>query len=306
MKTDLAFFDLLPNELWAIVISHLPRTSRQNFAKLKGFKELIDKTSELEDKKFYQTLKSGNRMRWQRVKIQSAAMQPRLKHGAINCEDKIFIYGGASSMLPSSGLYNDLWQFTAESHYHRINTSSSAFPSPKCNFGFTSCEKKIFVVGGRSISTSDQPYSSMHSVFEIHSLNTENGQWHKIQATGGSEPNFSSGIRCTMLTSSELLVVSGLVPTFFNQEMNFEENFNHRSSMQVYVMKFSDERCERGFWHQLADIQNVRGNLMPIPRVEMHLVNLGGDAIFMYGGRAISNSLQDAWIMKISRGANYR
>lgn len=145
----------------------------------------------------------------------------------------------------------------------------------------------------------------MHSTFEVHSLNIDNGQWHKIQSIGGTEPTFSSGIRCIMLTSTEILVVSGLVPTFYNQEMNFEENFNHRTSMQVFILKFSDESHERGFWYQLADIQNVRGNSLPIPRVEMHLVNLGYNAIFMYGGRAISNSLQDAWIMKISRVPNY-
>jgi hypothetical protein len=117
MKSDLAFFDLLPNELWAIVISFLPRTSRQNFSKIRGFHELIDKISELEDKKLYLTLKTGNRMRWHRVKIQSALMQPRLKHGAVNCEDKIFIYGGASSNQPSSGLYNDLWMYTDEHNF---------------------------------------------------------------------------------------------------------------------------------------------------------------------------------------------
>lgn len=117
MKSDLAFFDLLPNELWAIVISFLPRTSRQNFAKLRGFQEIIDKISELEDKKLYLIIKTGNRMRWHRVKIQSALMQPRLKHGAVNCEDKIFIYGGASSNQPSSGLYNDLWMYTDEHNF---------------------------------------------------------------------------------------------------------------------------------------------------------------------------------------------
>lgn len=41
-KLDIQILDLLPNELWAIVISHLPRTSRHSLAKLTGFDDIVN------------------------------------------------------------------------------------------------------------------------------------------------------------------------------------------------------------------------------------------------------------------------
>lgn len=233
-------------------------------------------------------------------------MQGRLRHGALNFKDQmILIFGGAASNSFLTGNYNDLWKFSQENNFQRISTSSSNYPSPKSNFSMTESKgDKIFVVGGRSSINSvagfEQPYSNaMQAIFEIHTLNAINGHWHKIQTTG-SEPQFPSGCRSIMLTPLELLVVSGLIPTLQNFEaMAAEENFQYRASLQIHILKFTDNSLERGHWHQLADVQNRRNSQIPPPRIETHLVRLENDKIFMYGGRAISSNLQDAWIIKI-------
>lgn len=264
-------------------------------------------TNELEDRKLYQALKSG-KLHWEKLKISNTTttnnFQSRLKHGAINKNDKIYLFGGAASNLITSGNYNDVWKFSQENYFQRISTSSSSFPSPKCNFSMSaSMGDKVFVVGGRS--SIEQPYSAMQAVFEIHSLSTINDHWHKIQTTG-SEPQFPSGCRSIMLSSLELLVVTGLVPTFQNFEsMTAEENFQYRTSMQIHILKFNDSSFDLGQWHELAHVQNRRNSLVPPPRIETHLAHLGNDSILMYGGRAISNNLQDAWIMKIIRKPSY-
>lgn len=41
-KGDKNIFDLLPNELWAIIISFLPRISRQSLSKIIGFQDLVE------------------------------------------------------------------------------------------------------------------------------------------------------------------------------------------------------------------------------------------------------------------------
>lgn len=41
-NTDKTIFELLPSELWAIVISYLPRISRHSLSKIYGFHELIE------------------------------------------------------------------------------------------------------------------------------------------------------------------------------------------------------------------------------------------------------------------------
>jgi hypothetical protein len=254
-------------------------------------------------------LRNG-KLRWRNVKFLGPQMQARLRHGAINVnKEKIFIFGGASSNTFASGHYNDVWTFEQDK-YQRVATSSHT-PSPKCNFAITEAggeeNNKFFVVGGGRSSISDQPYSAIQAVFEIHSLNTSNGQWTKIQATTSTEPQFSIGTRCVMASHNELLLIYGLVTTFHNFEaMAAEENFHYRSSMQVFILKFTDFSLQRGQWHQLADIQNRRNPLIPAPRVECHLVKMNNDSIFMYGGRSISNNnLQDAWILKISRSPTY-
>ena len=39
---DLYFFDLLPEDVWLIIISYLPRISRKNLAKIKLFENLVE------------------------------------------------------------------------------------------------------------------------------------------------------------------------------------------------------------------------------------------------------------------------
>jgi hypothetical protein len=232
----------------------------------------------------------------------------RLKHGAVSFSNELFIFGGASSNQASSGHYNDMWIYNNYDNFRRMVTSSSTFPSPKANFGMTNVGRKIFIVGGRSSvlgSAIEQPYSSILNAFEIHSLDAKSGVWHKLQTTGNeNEPRISSGIRTAMLSSMELITVAGLVPTFHNWDaMNAEENVHYRTSLQISLLKFTDETLEKGHWYNLADIQQhgaVRRGL-PLPRTESHLVNLGNDCILMFGGRAINSSCQDAWIMKITR-----
>lgn len=38
---ELSFFDLLPEDAWLIIISFLPRISRQNLATIKIFQDLV-------------------------------------------------------------------------------------------------------------------------------------------------------------------------------------------------------------------------------------------------------------------------
>lgn len=39
---DFYFFDLLPEDVWLIIITYLPRISRQNLAKIKIFQNLVE------------------------------------------------------------------------------------------------------------------------------------------------------------------------------------------------------------------------------------------------------------------------
>ncbi|XP_070492846.1 uncharacterized protein [Chironomus tepperi] len=300
-NTDKTIFELLPSELWAIVISYLPRISRHSLSKIYGFQDLIDSVSHLEDRKLYFSLKSGNKLQWHKVKLSNEQMQKRLKHGSVNFNDQILIFGGASSnSINNSGMYNDVWIYNNYTKYKRMKTSS-ACPSPKSDFGIVNAGNKMIVVGGKSSvgSSVDQPYSGLLSAFEIHSVDPKTGVWQKIQATG-TEPQISNGIRCVMLSKLELIAVAGLIPIFHNWDaMNAEENVQYRTSLHVSLLKFTDASLEKGHWYDLANFQNRRG--FPTPRNETHLVNLGNDCVLMFGGRVINGSCQDAWIMKFHR-----
>lgn len=39
---EIEFLQLLPEDVWLIIISYLPRITRQNFAKLSVFQDLIE------------------------------------------------------------------------------------------------------------------------------------------------------------------------------------------------------------------------------------------------------------------------
>ncbi|KAG5673904.1 hypothetical protein PVAND_003905 [Polypedilum vanderplanki] len=304
-KIDVYILNLLPNELWAIVLSYLPRISRQSLSKLHGFKELIDNVTHLEEKKLYNALRTGQKLIWQKTRLTGVQMQSRLKHGAVTFNNEMFIFGGASTNQTTSGNYNDLWIYNNYDKFKRMVFCSSIFPSPKSNFGMTNEGRKIFIVGGKgSVGNAiEQPYSNLFNAFEIHSLDVKNGIWHKTMTTGNeNEPRVSNGIRCIMLSNLELIAVAGLVPTFHNWDaMNAEENVHYRASLQVSLLKFTDETLEKGQWYNLADIQQTHRRGFPMPRTESHLVKLGNDCIFMFGGRAINSSCQDGWIMKITR-----
>ncbi|CRK91915.1 CLUMA_CG005534, isoform A [Clunio marinus] len=300
-KYDLSLRDRLPAETWCHIISYLPRITRQSLAQLCGFMGLVADTSQLEDRRLYQALKHGN-LRWHKV-THTRNIQPRLRHGTINFNDQLVIFGGASNNLPNSGTYNDVWKFDFIKKFHRMTTLGIG-PSPRANFGFVRAGDRILMVGGRS-SNSD-PFTANQSPFEIHILNPHSGAWQKVITTG-TDPQHSNGIRCVMLSSTELVAVAGLIPTFHNwmQEILPDGNFEHlRTSMQVSILKFSDSTKLRGTWHRIADwYHNRRG--MPTPRTEFHLTTLGNDYILMLGGRSTNHTLQDAWVMKIVRYPNY-
>jgi hypothetical protein len=176
-------------------------------------------------------------------------------------------------------------------------------PSPRANFGFLVGADRIFVVGGRT--SNFDPFQALQNPFEVHMLNPKTCQWQRILTTG-TEPQYSNGCRCVMLSSSELVVVAGLIPTFQNwlQEVQPDGNFEHfRTSMQVSILKF-DATMERGQFHRIADWQQNRRNF-PTPRAEFHMVSLGNDNVLICGGRSTNHVLQDAWIMKIQRNQGY-
>jgi hypothetical protein len=261
----------------------------------------------------HQALKSGKNLCWKKVELTKGSIQPRLKHGCLNYDDQLNIFGGASANLESSGLYNDLWNYDNHHKYQRVKTNSSSCPAPKANFGFVNAGSKMLVVGGKKSVGSgfsrfpmEQNYSTLSS-FELHSLNPVNGTWQKVQVHG-EEPQFAHGIRCIMLSENELITVSGLIPILNNIEtMNIEDQQSYRACMQVNLLKFTSQELDKGSWFCLTEIQNGRNSRnVPLPRIESHLVNLGNDCILLFGGRAVSSCCQDAWIMKITRSpSNY-
>lgn len=230
-------------------------------------------------------------------------MQPRLRHGTVNFNDQLVIFGGASGNLPTSGTYNDVWMFDFIRNFHRMTTSNE-IPSPRANFGFVRAGERILTAGGRTLNF--DPFLTNQNQFEVHMLNPKMGSWQRV-ITSGSEPQHSNGVRCVMLTPNELIVVSGLLPTIHNwvQESVPNGNYEHlRTSMQVSVLKFNDSKLERGTWTRLADWSNNKRGL-PMPRFDFHLVNLGNDNVLMLGGIATNQVLQDAWVMRVTRQPNY-
>lgn len=138
-------------------------------------------------------------------------------------------------------------------------------------------------VGGRS--SNFDPFLAHLNSFEVYMLNAKIGSWQKVITTG-SEPQHSIGARCALLSSTELLVVTGCIPMIHNwmQESIPEGNFEHlRASMQVSVLKFTDSSMERGTWYRIADWYHTRRG-MPPPRAEFHLVTLENDNLLMVGG----------------------
>ena len=177
-------------------------------------------------------------------------------------------------------------------------------PSPRANFGCIKAGERILVVGGRS-STFDPFLAHMNS-FEVYILNPKLGSWQKV-ITKGSEPQYSNGARCVMISDTELVVVTGLIPMIHNwiQEVVPDGNYEHlRTSMQVSILKFSDTSMERGTWHRIADWHHNRRG-MPPPRADFHLVALGNDNVFMIGGCSTNQVLQDSWVMNISKTPIY-
>lgn len=207
-------------------------------------------------------------------------MQPRLRHGTINFNDQLITFGGAASNnSQTSGTYNDVWKFDFIQKFQRMTTSGIG-PSPRANFGFIRAGEKIFAVGGRSSNV--DPFMAHTNPFEVHMLSPKSGAWQKI-ITSGTEPQHSNGVRCIMLSPSELIVVAGLIPTFQNwmQEVLPDGNFEHlRTSMQVSVLKFTDSTMERGTWHRVADWHHNRRG-WPTPRTELHLVKLANDHVLV-------------------------
>lgn len=231
-------------------------------------------------------------------------MQPRLRHGTINFNDQLIIFGGASGYLPTSGTYNDIWQFDFIKKFHRMTTLGPEIPSPRANFGFVRAGVKIFAVGGRS--SNFDPFLAHHNPFEVYMLTPKAGSWQRLITTG-TEPQHSNGARCVMLTHNELLVVTGLIPTIHNwmQEVVPDGNYEHlRTQMQVSILKFSDNSMERGTWFRVADWHHNRRG-MPMPRAEFHLVSMKNDHVLMVGGCSTNQIVQDAWVMKITRQPNY-
>ena len=97
----------------------------------------------------YFSLKNGNKLQWHKVKLSNEQMQKRLKHGSVNFNDQILIFGGASSnSINNSGMYNDVWIYNNYTKYKRMKTSS-ACPSPKSDFGIVNAGNKMIVVGGK-------------------------------------------------------------------------------------------------------------------------------------------------------------
>lgn len=231
-------------------------------------------------------------------------MHPRLRHGSINFNDQIIIFGGASGYLSTSGTYNDVWKFDLIHKFHRMPTLGSEIPSPRANFGFLKAGDKIFTVGGR-LSNVD-PFMTHQNPFEVYMLSPKSGAWQKIITTG-NEPTYSNGARAIMLSPTELLAVTGLLPTSHNwmPEVHPDGNYeNLRTSMQVSVLKFADSGMVRGTWHRIADWNHNRRG-MPTPRGEFHMVSLGSENILMIGGCSTNHILQDAWIMQITRHPTY-
>lgn len=210
----------------------------------------------LENRRLYHALKNGN-LKWNKVSVKS--LQPRLRHGTVKFKHKLILFGGTSGNSHQSGTYNDVWKFDFLRKFHRMTTTGSG-PSPRANFGFVLCDtaEKIFTVGGRSSNV--DPFMSHQNPFEIHSLNPTSGSWQKIITTG-TEPQFSNGVRSVMLNPTELVTVAALIPTFHNwmQDAVQDGNFEHlRTSMQVSILKFSNNSVERGTWHRVADWQQNR------------------------------------------------
>lgn len=229
-------------------------------------------------------------------------MQARLRHGTVNFNDQLVIFGGASGNLHNSGTYNDVWKFDFIKNFHRMTTSNE-IPSPRANFGFLRVGERILTAGGKTLNF--DPFMSHEKQFEIHLLNPKMGSWQKV-STSGNEPEHSNGVRCVMLSPTELLVISGFVPQPYNwvQEGPIGNFENYRTNMQVFILKFADVKLNQGTWHRLADWStNRRG--MPMPRADFHLVNIGSDSALMIGGLATNQVLQDAWILRVTRQPGY-
>lgn len=184
-----------------------------------------------------------------------------------------------------------------------MTTLGSEIPSPRANFGFLKVEDKIFTVGGRSSSNVD-PFMTHQNPFEVHMLNPVSGAWQKVITTG-NEPKYSNGARAVMLSSNEILTITGSPATSWMQEVNPEGNYeNPRATMQVCLLNFTDSSMSRATWYSLAEwSHNRRG--MPMPRGEFHLVSIGNDNVLMIGGCSTSQILQDAWILKITKHPSY-
>lgn len=82
----------------------------------------ITDTTVFEDRRLYQALKKGN-LKWCKVPVKN--MQPRLRHGTINFNDQLIIFGGASGASGISGTYNDVWKFDFLKKFHRMTTNGS-------------------------------------------------------------------------------------------------------------------------------------------------------------------------------------
>lgn len=223
----------------------------------------------------------------------------------MNFNDQLVIFGGATSNLPSSGVYNDSWTFDYVKKFKRMTTVGTA-PSPRANFGMLEAGQKIIVLGGRS--SSHDTTDSHQFPFEVFLLNPHNESWTKVNTTG-VEPQYRTGVRGVMISSNELVVVGGLIPRSQNwtQEFQFQPDgqFEHfRTSMQVSLLKFSNDSLERGSWHRLAEWQqNRRG--FPMPRGDFHLAFLGNDHVVLCGGKTTNHIIQDVWILKITRQPSY-
>lgn len=186
-------------------------------------------------------------------------------------------------------------------------------PSPRANFGYVKVGEKILIVGGRS--SNFDPFLPHQSPFEVFILNPHHphhqfpalGCWQKV-ITKGIEPDFCNGARAAMLSSSELVVVTGLIPMIHSWAQNPPDmNYEHlRSSMQVSILKFSDNGIERGVWHRIAEwTHNRRGSSVPTPRAEFHIVSIQNDNLLLVGGCSTNQLHHDCWILSFTRNPTY-
>lgn len=85
---------------------------------------------------------------WTRLEPEGAAPSPRIGHAQCSTRDSLLVFGGRTGVALGEGDLNDLWCFTADGLWTKLEAADGAPPSPRSFHRAVTVGERVYVFGG--------------------------------------------------------------------------------------------------------------------------------------------------------------